>query len=74
MLLPRRYCRTRGWNTLYIGGTDEYGTATETKAAQEGCTPRQICDKYNKMHAEVYRWFNIDFDSFGRTTTQKQTE
>lgn len=69
-----RYCRTRGWNTLYIGGTDEYGTATETKAAQEGCTPKQICDKYNKMHAEVYQWFNIDFDSFGRTTTQKQTE
>lgn len=26
-----RYCRTRGHNTIYICGTDEYGTATETK-------------------------------------------
>ena len=26
-----RYCRIRGYNTLYICGTDEYGTATETK-------------------------------------------
>lgn len=69
-----RYCRTRGWNTLYIGGTDEYGTATETKAAQEGCSPQEICDKYNKIHTEVYEWFNIKFDHFGRTTTQKQTE
>lgn len=27
-----RYCRIRGHNTIYICGTDEYGTATETKA------------------------------------------
>ena len=26
-----RYCRVTGYNTLYICGTDEYGTATETK-------------------------------------------
>ena len=26
-----RYCRARGYNTIYICGTDEYGTATETK-------------------------------------------
>jgi len=27
-----RYCRARGYNTVFICGTDEYGTATETKA------------------------------------------
>ena len=26
-----RFCRLRGYNTLYICGTDEYGTATETR-------------------------------------------
>ena len=26
-----RYCRLRNYNVLYICGTDEYGTATETK-------------------------------------------
>ncbi|KAL9431324.1 hypothetical protein AB3S75_026495 [Citrus x aurantiifolia] len=40
-----RYCRLRGYNALYICGTDEYGTATETKAMEENCTPQQICDK-----------------------------
>jgi len=35
-----RYCRLRGYNTIYICGTDEYGTATETKAIEEGKTPR----------------------------------
>ncbi|XP_069735090.1 methionine--tRNA ligase, cytoplasmic isoform X1 [Phaenicophaeus curvirostris] len=68
-----RYCRLRNWNTLYVCGTDEYGTATETKAVEEGLTPQEICDKYNAIHADIYRWFDISFDFFGRTTTPSQT-
>ncbi|GFY56073.1 methionine--tRNA ligase, cytoplasmic, partial [Trichonephila inaurata madagascariensis] len=69
-----RYCRARGYNTLYICGTDEYGTATETKAISMKVTPKEICDKYHKLHSEIYKWFNISFDYFGRTSTAKQTE
>ncbi|KAI9013594.1 methionyl-tRNA synthetase [Hyaloraphidium curvatum] len=68
-----RYCRLRGYNTLYICGTDEYGTATETKALEEGVTPQELCDKYHKLHVQTYTWFGIDFDYFGRTTTPWQT-
>lgn len=42
-----RYCRLRGYNTIYICGTDEYGTATETKAMEENVTPKEICDRYS---------------------------
>ncbi len=38
-----RYCRLRGYNALYICGTDEYGTATETKAIEEGLGCRELC-------------------------------
>ncbi len=69
-----RYCRLRGHETLYICGTDEYGTATETRALEEGLTPQELCDRYYKIHDEVYRWFNIAFDRFGRTSTPKHTE
>ncbi|TPX34501.1 methionine---tRNA ligase [Synchytrium microbalum] len=69
-----RYCRARGYNTLYICGTDEYGTATETKALEEGVSCQALCDKYNAIHNQVYKWFGIDFDFFGRTTTKQQTE
>ncbi|XP_069042552.1 methionine--tRNA ligase, cytoplasmic isoform X2 [Lepisosteus oculatus] len=69
-----RFGRLRGWNTLYVCGTDEYGTATENKAAEEGLTPQEICDKYHAVHAQIYRWFDISFDHFGRTTTPQQTE
>ncbi|GMM27337.1 methionine--tRNA ligase [Martiniozyma asiatica (nom. inval.)] len=69
-----RYCKDRNYNTLFICGTDEYGTATETKALEEKVSPRELCDKYHKIHKEVYDWFQIGFDHFGRTTTEKQTE
>jgi methionyl-tRNA synthetase len=69
-----RFCRLRGRETLYICGTDEYGTATETKAAEEGKSPRELCDYYHKMHADIYSWFGIGFDKFGRTSTPIQTE
>ncbi|VFQ99298.1 unnamed protein product [Cuscuta campestris] len=69
-----RYCRLRGYNAIYICGTDEYGTATETKALEENSTPQEICDKYHTIHKEVYKWFDISFDKFGRTSTPEQTK
>ncbi|XP_076618591.1 methionyl-tRNA synthetase 1 [Colletes latitarsis] len=69
-----RYCRQRNYNTLFISGTDEYGTATEAKALEEKTTPQAICDKFFDIHNDVYRWFSIGFDYFGRTTTPEQTE
>ncbi|KAK8964128.1 putative methionine--tRNA ligase [Platanthera guangdongensis] len=69
-----RYCRLRGYNTIYMCGTDEYGTATETKAMEMNCTPKEICDKYYAIHKDVYNWFDISFDLFGRTSTPEQTE
>ena len=69
-----RFCRLRGYETLYVCGTDEYGTATETRALEEGITPQELCDRYFVIHDEIYKWFNIAFDRFGRTSTPKQTE
>ncbi|KAF9507140.1 hypothetical protein BS47DRAFT_1373955 [Hydnum rufescens UP504] len=66
--------RTRNRKTLYVCGTDEYGTATETQALKEGITPQELCDKYHVLHAETYKWFDIGFDYFGRTSTPQHTE
>lgn len=69
-----RFCRNRGYDTLYICGTDEYGTATETKAIEENKTPRELCDYYYKEHTKIYDWFHINFDKFGRTSNEQCTE
>ncbi|GAA5989963.1 hypothetical protein JCM11641_002929 [Rhodosporidiobolus odoratus] len=69
-----RYARQRNKRVLYVCGTDEYGTTTEVMAAKEGLSPQALCDKYHKLHADSYEWFEIGFDHFGRTSTPKQTE
>lgn len=69
-----RFCRNRGYETLYICGTDEYGTATETKALEEHKTPRELCDFYYAEHQKIYDWFHINFDKFGRTSNEQCTE
>jgi len=65
-----RYCRQRGYQTLYVCGTDEYGTAIEIKAKQEKTTPREVCSKYYAIQEAVYKWFDIEFDIFGRTSSE----
>jgi methionyl-tRNA synthetase len=69
-----RFCRSRGYDTLYVCGTDEYGTATETRALEEKKSPRELCDYYHAIHEDIYKWFDIAFDNFGRTSTPQQTE
>ncbi len=69
-----RYCRLRGYETLYICGTDEYGTAAETRARQEGIEPQALCDRYFAIHRDIYQWFEISFDHFGRSSHPVHTE
>ena len=69
-----RACRLKGYETLYVCGTDEYGTATETKALEEGLSPAELCTRFYEIHKNIYDWFGIAFDKFGRTSTPRQTE
>lgn len=63
-----RYARKQGYNVLYISGVDEYGSTTEKKSLEEKVSPRVICEKYYELHKSIYKWFNISFDYFGRTS------
>ncbi len=63
-----RYCRLKGYDTLFIGGTDEHGSATEIAAQKYGITPKQLCDFFYKIHKKIYKWFNISYDNFSRTS------
>lgn len=68
-VLARYYRQKDDTDVLYICGTDGYGTCTEMKAREEGIAPRELCDKYFPLHKEIYEWFGINFDYFGRTST-----
>jgi methionyl-tRNA synthetase len=67
-----RFCRMMGRETLYVCGSDEHGTATETKAKELGVSPKALCDEFYAKHKSIYEWFGISFDIFGRTSAQEQ--
>ncbi|KAI0182977.1 tRNA synthetases class I (M)-domain-containing protein [Xylaria flabelliformis] len=69
-----RFSRARGLKTLYICGSDEYGTASETKALEEKTTPAELCSKYHEIHKRIYEDFSISFDIYGRTSTEHHTQ
>ena len=64
-----KYSTIAGYDAIHIGGTDEHGTTTETRAKQEGISPRALCDKYHAIHKDIYDWFDIEFTRFGRTSS-----
>ena len=64
-----RFCRKRNYETLFVSGTDEYGSATEFAALKENLSPADLCAKNFEKHLEVYQAFAIKFDCFDRTST-----
>jgi methionyl-tRNA synthetase len=66
-----RFCRNKDRETLYILGTDEYGTPTEVGALKEGMDVKEYCDKYFSIHKETYEKFDLSMDRLGRTTNEK---
>lgn len=63
-----RYCRLKEYETIFVGGTDEHGTAIEFAALKENITPKEICDKLYFKHKEIYNEFGISYDNFYRTS------
>jgi methionyl-tRNA synthetase len=65
-----RYHRLAGNNVLMVSGTDEHGTPILVQADQEGVTPRQLADRYNRVIAEDLQRLGLSYDLFTRTTTR----
>jgi methionyl-tRNA synthetase len=69
-----RFLRSKKENVLSVVGTDEHGTTTEAKALEEGLTPKEVCEKYFKIHKKIYDWFENSFDCIGRTSSKENYE
>jgi methionyl-tRNA synthetase len=69
-----RYQRMVGRKVLMVSGTDEHGTPILVAADQEGASPREIADRYNRVIAEDLRALGLSYDLFTRTTTRNHYE
>jgi methionyl-tRNA synthetase len=63
-----RYCRLKGYETLFVGGADENGTPTEVAAIELKVTPKRLTDVFYGVHKMIYEWFEISYDNFSRTS------
>jgi methionyl-tRNA synthetase len=69
-----RFRRAKGYDVLFVSGSDEYGTPIVVGAAKEGLTIEAYSDKYRALHKQLMKDFNISFDYYGRTHTEKHTK
>ena len=67
-----RFCRACGRDVLYVCGADEHGTPAVVGAAAENMPVIEYNNKYYEKHLRAVRDFNLSFDLYGRTHTEKQ--
>ncbi len=67
-----RFCRAMGRDVLYVCGADEHGTPAIVGAAAEGLPVIEYNNKYYEKHLRAMHDFNLSFDLYGRTHTEKQ--
>jgi len=63
-----RYCRLKGYDVLFVGGSDENGTPSELAAEELGVEINEFLDRIYEEHKRIYEWFNISYDNFSRTS------
>ncbi len=66
-----RYMRLRGFDVMFLTGTDEHGKKIEDKAKNAGVTPQQFVDNIvegERGIKDLWRLMNISYDRFIRTT------
>jgi len=68
--LYTRFQRLKGEDIIHICGSDEHGVPITIAAEKEGVTPQEIVDRYHERNKAVFDKFGIDFDYYGRTSSE----
>ncbi|MBP3040678.1 methionine--tRNA ligase [Bacillaceae bacterium Marseille-Q3522] len=69
-----RYKRMRGYDVMYLTGTDEHGQKIQQKAEEEGKTPLEYVDGIVAGIQQLWKKLEISNDDFIRTTQKRHTE
>ena len=63
-----RYKRLRGYDVMFLTGTDEHGQKIERIATAQNMTPKEYTDKIVAGIKELWKTLGISYDKFIRTT------
>ncbi|MGG5254526.1 methionine--tRNA ligase [Neobacillus sp. SM06] len=69
-----RYKRMRGFDVMYLTGTDEHGQKIQRKAEEKGVTPQHYVDEIVGGIQELWKKLDISYDDFIRTTDERHKQ
>ncbi|TDL75067.1 methionine--tRNA ligase [Peribacillus frigoritolerans] len=69
-----RYKRMRGFDVMYLTGTDEHGQKIQRKAEEIGVTPQKYVDDIVSGIKDLWSKLDISYDDFIRTTEDRHKE
>ncbi|UUV18075.1 methionine--tRNA ligase [Fusobacteria bacterium ZRK30] len=64
-----RFCKIKGEETLFIGGSDVHGTPSLILSREIGISPEVLTDNLHKVHKKLYDYFNISYDNYSKTSS-----
>lgn len=69
-----RYKRLRGYDVMFLTGTDEHGQKIQRKAEEKGVTPKEYVDNIVAGIKELWKLMKITNDKFIRTTDKEHEQ
>ncbi len=63
-----RYRRLRGYDVMFLTGTDEHGQKIQRKAAEKGVSPKAYVDEIVANIKQLWKLLDVSNDKFIRTT------
>jgi len=62
-----RYYRSKGYNVVYVSGTDCHGTPITERAKKEKKEPKEIAKYYDERDRETLKKFHFSYDLYTHT-------
>ena len=69
-----RYKRLKGFDVMFLTGTDEHGQKIMRKAEEKGITPKEYVDNIVSGIKDLWKLFEISNDAFIRTTDEQHVK
>lgn len=64
----------QGYDVMFLTGTDEHGLKIEQKAAEKGVSPKEYVDEIVEIFKKLWKYMNVDYDRYIRTTDDYHIE
>lgn len=65
-----RFCRSYGYDTTFVGGSDMHGTPSLITAQELNLDVEELTTKLHEVHNKIYKKLNISYDIYSNTHTK----